>query len=53
MARFIKVPKSGGQAPDPELREPSPEARETKFGLHAALGAEKLVPFIDDDALKP
>ena len=46
-SRFPSVAESPQIA---ELGKPSAQAGEAELGLHAALGAQQLVPFVDDDA---
>ncbi len=47
--RHFEIAERRREAPDQRVRAPAAEARERKLRLHAALVAEKLVPFVDDD----
>ena len=52
LQRLVQVAQRGRQAPHHQLRVPQAQPRQRQLHLHAALVADELVPFVDDDHLQ-
>ena len=52
VARHVEISERGGEPEHAEPGPKAPEARQGELGLHAALGAQQLVPLVDDGQLE-